>query len=89
MTDLEEKIIDLIKNNSHLSDELKARYILAMFLMDRDDQPNYLKLIEAFNYRCNAAERGVYIVKNEEKDDVLRTFDAAKEDILNKINSNH
>jgi len=60
-----------------------------MFLMDSKDQPNYFKLIEAFTYRCKAAERGVYIVKNEEKEAVLRTFDDAKEDILNKINSNN
>jgi len=31
MTDLEQKIIDLIEGNSHLSNDLKKRYILALF----------------------------------------------------------
>lgn len=88
MSDLETKIIELIKNNSHLSEELKTKYILALFLMESKEQKEYFRLIEAFNYRCNAAERGIFVVKAEEKEKVMRTLEEVKEDILNKIQSN-
>lgn len=89
MNELETKIIKLIKDNSHLSEELKARYILALFLMETKEQQEYLKLIEAFCYRCNAIERGVYIVKADEKEAIMKTLEDVKQDILKKINSNH
>ncbi len=89
MSTLENKIIELIKSNSNLSEELKTRYILALFLMETREQEEYLKLIEAFNYRCNAIERGVYIVKAEDKAAVMKTLEDVKNDMLNKINSNH
>jgi len=88
MTNLEQRIIDLIQGNSHLSQDLKQRYILALFLMEGKEQQEYLKLIEAFTYRCNAVERGIYIVKQEEKETVLKTLSDVKEDILKKINTN-
>jgi len=88
MSELEAKIIEVIKNNSHLSEELKTKYILALFLMETNEQREYFKLIEAFSYRCNAAERGIFIVKTEEKEKVMKTFAEVKEDILNKIQSN-
>lgn len=89
MTDIERKIIELVESNSHLSTDLKKRYILALFLMGTEEQEEYLKLIEAFTYRCNAVERGIYIVKADEKEKVMRTLSEVKEDILNKIKSNN
>ena len=88
MTDLESQIIVLIQSNSYMSEELKTRYILALFLMERTEQKDYLKLIEAFNYRCNAIERGVYIVKADEREAVMKTLEDVKKDMLKKINSN-
>jgi hypothetical protein len=89
MTDIEKQIIDLIEGNSHLSTDLKKRYILALFLMGTEEQEEYLKLIEAFTYRCKAVERGIYVVKADEKDKVMKTLSDVKEDILNKIKSNN
>jgi len=89
MTDIETKIIDLIENNQHLSTDLKKRYILALFLMGTEEQQEYLKLIEAFTYRCNAVERGIYVVKADEKEIIMKTLNEVKEDILNKIKSNN
>lgn len=89
MTDIEKKIIKLIEDNSHLSTDLKKRYILALFLMGTEEQEEYLKLIEAFTYRCNAVERGIYVVTDEEKKKVMKTLSDVKEDILNKIKSNN
>jgi len=89
MTDIEKQIIDLIEGNSHLSTDLKKRYILALFLMGTEEQEEYLKLIEAFTYRCKAVERGIYVVKADEKDKVMKTLNDVKEDILNKIKSNN
>ncbi len=89
MTNLENKIIGMIENNCHLSEELKQRYILCLFLMETSEQEEYLKLIEAFTYRCNAVERGVYIVKANEKEIVMKSLQDAKNDILGKINSSN
>lgn len=89
MTEIEKQIIDLIENNAHLSTDLKKRYILALFLMETREQEEYLKLIQAFTYRCNAVERGIYIVKADEKEKVMKTLNDVKEDILRKIKSNN
>lgn len=89
MTDIEQQILALIENNHHLSDDLKKRYILALFLMDSREQQEYLKLIQAFTYRCNAVERGIFIVREDEKAKVMRTLDDVKKDIFNKIQSNN
>ncbi len=86
MTELEQQIIDMIEGNAHLSDDLKKRYILSLFLMETPEQLEYKKLIEAFTYRCKSIERGIYIVKADEKAEVLRTLDQVKSDILSKIN---
>ena len=89
MTDIEQQILELIQNNHHLSDDLKQRYILALFLMDSGEQEEYLRLVQAFTYRCNAVERGIYIVRDDEKEKVMRTLEDVKQDILNKIQSNN
>lgn len=89
MTDIEKQIIELIEGNSHLSTDLKKRYILALFLMETKEQEEYLKLIQAFTYRCNAVERGIYIVKAEEKEQIMKTLNDVKEDILKKIKQNN
>ncbi len=54
--------------------------------METPEQLEYKKLIEAFTYRCKSIERGIYIVKADEKAEVLRTLDQVKSDILSKIN---
>ena len=87
MTDIEQKIIDLIEGNAHLSTDLKKRYILALFLMESSEQEEYMKLIQAFTYRCNAVERGIYIVKADEKETVMKTLDEVKQDIIKKKKS--
>lgn len=87
MNELEQQIIDLIEGNSHLSTDLKKRYILALFLMETNEQAEYLKLIQAFNYRCNVIERGIYIVKNDERETTLKNLNEVKADIIKKINS--
>lgn len=89
MTDIEKQIIDLIENNHHLSEDLKKRYILALFLMDSSEQAEYLRLAQAFTYRCNAVERGIYIVRDDEKTKIMRTLEDVKKDILDKIHSNN
>jgi len=89
MTDIEKQIIDLIDANQHLSEDLKKRYILALFLMSNDEQKEYLRLMQAFSYRCNAVERGIYIVREDEKKKIMRTLEEVKKDILDKIHSNN
>jgi hypothetical protein len=89
MTDIEQQILNLIESNHHLSDDLKKRYILALFLMDSKEQEEYLKLIQAFTYRCNAVERGIFVVREDEKEKIMRTLDDVKKDILDKIHSNN
>ena len=63
MTDLEKQIIELITTNRHLSEELKKRYILAMFLMESAKQDEYLRLLQSFTWRCKQTDRGIFIVK--------------------------
>lgn len=87
MTDLEQQIIDLIEGNKFLSDELKKKYILALFLMDRKEQAEYLQLVKAFDYRCGAIDRGMFILKPDEKQKLMRTLDEVKEDLLRKLHS--
>ncbi len=89
MTELEQKIIELITNNRYLSEELKKRYILAMFLMETEKQREYLLLLEAFQKRCEETDRGIFIVKPDEMKQILKTYDEAKKDILRKLNINN
>jgi len=89
MTDIEQQILALIESNYHLSDDLKKRYILALFLMETKEQEEYLRLIQAFTYRCNAVERGIFVVRDDEKAKVMRTLDDVKKDIMSKIQSNN
>jgi len=88
MQELEQQILDLINNNPSLSEDLKKRYILALFLMNKESLPEYLNLMKAFNYRCGAIERGIYILREDEKTKMMKTIDEVKEDILEKIKSN-
>lgn len=88
MTELEQQIVALIEGNDHLSEDLKQRYLLALFLMSSVEQAEYLHLIQAFTYRCNAVERGIYIIPENEKNKIMKTLEDVKEDILKKINSN-
>ncbi|MBU1017636.1 hypothetical protein KKA33_01255 [Patescibacteria group bacterium] len=89
MTELEQRIIEIITQNRHLSEELKKRYILAMFLMETEKQREYLLLLEAFEKRCGEMDRGVFIVKPSEMKQILRTYEDAKKDILRKLNLNN
>jgi len=87
MTDLEVQIIALIEGNKFLSDELKKKYILALFLMDRKEQQGYLEVVKAFDYRCGAIDRGMFVLKTDEKQKLMRTLDEVKEDLLRKLHS--
>ena len=88
MTDLERQIIALIEGNPYLSEALKKRYILALFLMDTSEQSEYLQIMKAFDYRCKAVERGAYLLQEDQKQQVMRTLDDVKKDLLRKIHSN-
>ena len=89
MTDLEKQIIQLITQNRHLSEELKKRYILSMFLMESDKQEEYLQLIKAFTRRCQEMDRGVFVVKPSEMSQIMKTYEEVKNDILKKLNTNN
>lgn len=88
MSEIEKQIIDMIESNPHLSEELQKRYILALFLMTTKEQEEYLRLIQAFTYRCNSAEKGIYVLRADEAQKVMRTLEDVKQDIINKIQSN-
>jgi len=88
MTELEKQIIQLIQHNQHFSEELKKRYILAMFLMETDKQEEYLRLIQAFTQRCKQMDRGIFIVKPDEMNRVMKTYEQVKEDLIKKLNIN-
>ncbi len=89
MTEPEAKIIALIEKNPYLSGELKKRYILALFLMDRKDQEEYLQVMRAFDYRCNAVERGMFVLQADQEQKLMKSVQEVKEDILRKIHSSH
>jgi hypothetical protein len=57
--------------------------------METKEQHEYLKLIQAFSYRCHSTERGIFIIREDEKKKVMRTLEEVKEDILNKIKTNN
>lgn len=86
MTELEKQIIELINQSKHLSEELKKRYILALFLMETEKQHEYLRLLQAFHWRCNQTDRGIFIAKPDEAKKIIRTYEQAKNDILKKLN---
>lgn len=85
MTDLETQIITLIHENKHLSDELKKRYILAMFMMDSAKLAEYLRLIQNFSRRCSEVDTGLFILSADEQHKLKMDFDEVKRDILKKI----
>lgn len=87
MTQLEQQIIALIEGNKFLSEELKKKYILALFLMDRSEQQGYLEVVKAFDYRCGAIDRGVFVLKDDDKQKLMRTLEDVKEDLLRKLHS--
>ena len=79
----------MVNTNKYLSEDLKKRYIVAMFLMEYDKQEEYLRLLQAFTRRCEEMDRGIFIVHPTEMGTMLRTYDQAKADILKKIGTNH
>ena len=89
MTDLEKLIIQAIEHNRHLSNELRKRYILAMFLMKTEKQKEFLELIGHFTKRCDETNRGIFVVRPNEMQKILRTYEEAKADILKKIQNNN
>lgn len=88
MTDLEEKIIALVNNNKYLSNELKKRYILTLFLMETGKQEEYLILMKEFENRCDEMKRGIFMVGPNEMHTIMRTYDDVKKDVLKKIDNN-
>jgi hypothetical protein len=85
MTDIETQIITLINTNPHLSDDLKKRYILALFMMETPQQEEYLKLIQGFTRRCGEVDSGIFILRKDEQEKLRVSFDEIKRDILKKI----
>lgn len=79
----------MVNTNKYLSEDLKKRYIVAMFLMEYDKQEEYLKLLQAFTHRCEEMDRGIFIVHPNEMGTMLRTYEQTKADILKKIGTNH
>lgn len=86
MNNIEEDIIKLIHDSNYFSNELKKKYILAMFLMDYDEQNKFLDLLKTFIYRCKLMDRGIFIVKPDERDKVMKSYKEVKEDLIKKIN---
>lgn len=89
MTEIETQIIELVTNNAHFSEELKKRYILSMFLMEADKQEEYLELLKAFTKRCVEMDRGVFVVRPNEMQQVMRTYEEVKTDLFKKLNINN
>ena len=85
MLDIEKQIIELIQNNTHLSDDLKKRYIMALFFMDSGKQVEYLRLLQNFTRKCHETETGLFILNEGEANRLRATFDDIKRDILKKI----
>jgi hypothetical protein len=88
MTELEQKIIALIESNPNLTDTLKKRYILSLFLMESDKQEEYLQLIQAFTFRCKQMDRGLFVIRSDEMKKVMKTYEEVKADLLGKLNPN-
>jgi hypothetical protein len=89
MNSVEKQVVELIQNNAYLSEDLKKRYIVALFLMEYEKQEEYLKLLGAFTRRCEEMSRGIFIVHPAEAGTMLRTYEQAKADILKKIGTNN
>ncbi|PIZ72014.1 hypothetical protein COY07_03925 [Candidatus Peregrinibacteria bacterium CG_4_10_14_0_2_um_filter_43_11] len=89
MTKTEKQIIDLIQNNKFLSDDLKKRYILALFMMDSAKQKDYLTLWGAFETRCQKVQHRDIKLTVQETQGVLRTVDEVKQDLIKKIKSSN
>ena len=89
MTTNEAQIIALIEQNKYLSDDLKKRYILALFLMDGPHQADYLELWKAFDNRCQSIAAGNFKLDSADVKAVLRTVDEVKRELIQKIKSSH
>lgn len=85
MTDLEKQAIDLIQNNRYLSEELKKRYTLSLFMMNSDQQKQYFMLLQGFSRRCSEVDRGLFILRADEAGELKTSFDEVKRDILKKM----
>lgn len=88
MNSIEKQVLELVQNNKYLSEDLKKRYLVALFLMEYEKQEEYLKLLQAFTKRCEEMDRGIFVVHPAEMGTMLRTYDQAKTDILKKLNPN-
>ena len=88
MNSIEKQVVELVQNNKFLSEDLKKRYLVALFLMEYEKQEEYLKLLQAFTKRCEEMDRGIFVVHPQETGKLLRTYEQAKEDILRKLNPN-
>jgi hypothetical protein len=89
MTKIELQILDLIQSNRYLSQDLKQRYILALFMMRSKEQREYLEIIKAFSIRCEQIDRGLFILPSKEAKRILRTVEEVKQDLIDKINSSN
>lgn len=87
MSPIEQEIIALIEQNKFLSDALKKRYILALFLMDTPAQEEYLRLWKAFDSRCQQIKKEPFVLEANDMRNVLRSVDEVKKELIQKIQS--
>jgi len=89
MTNAEQQIIALIEKNPYLAEDLKKRYILALFLMDTKQQEDYLELWKAFDSRCKNIAAGHFKLETTDVTNILRSVDEVKRELIQKIKSSH
>lgn len=81
----EQRIIELIEKNPFLSDKLKKRYILALFLMSGDAQEKYLELWQVFDAKCADIKEKPLLLEHDDIETIFRTVDEVKKDLIKKI----
>lgn len=89
MTNIEQQIIALIEGNPFLTEDLKKRYILALFLMDGTHQEEYVELWKAFDNRCKSIQQGQFKLDAQDIKNVLRSVDEVKRELISKIKSSN
>ncbi|MFH1012700.1 MAG: hypothetical protein V1760_03040 [Candidatus Peregrinibacteria bacterium] len=87
MNNIEQEIIKMIEKNEFLSQDLKKRYIVALFLMNDRAQAEYLRLWQAFDGRCKTMEKKPFILEADDMRAIFRTVDDVKKDLIRKIQS--
>ncbi len=89
MTKSEQQIIALIEGNPYMAEDLKKRYILALFLMNGKAQKEYLELWQAFDNRCKSIQAGNFKLEASDVKNILRSVDEVKKELIAKIKSSN